>query len=715
MAAYLGEENLGARLCPGQAHVLEVSYLASNGAPEGRRALLTSSLGSLEAPAGPPPGYLQDPNCGNRVYLAPHSSSLPGFIENDAEILNTYRLTLRLPCDAAGKEVSVVSSSATHECLTNCGISNIRLGTWTVTVDPVTSDCAAAACRPPGSPPPPASPPPPPPSPKPPTPPPSSPPPPPSPSPPADAPRQPPSPPSPQPSPPSPQPSPPPTSPNAPPLPLAPKAPRAPPPPPRPPFPPLAPVILSEEGAAPPNPPMPPAPPSSCAPSTLGYRCSQALGKVVVHWTLGGAAPPPNACTGPSPEALASGEEAFMGLAHFAVASDVSGYVSLGFPEDPASMFDADMVLGWATPDGRGTVDLYHVTSYEMASTDIVRPSWLLASGVVEGNGTTTLCFSRRMSEPRAKSSPLLLDTSGVMRYSWAISPQDALVEHPPDGYGAGIINMQSGAATQEEIKDNSGVMIAHGVLMAVAWVLMLPLGAMVPAHRWILPGKVVAGKAIWFWLHMILQLGGFAVFAAGFILALVRFDRPVAGTLASKHAIMGYVVCGLVGTQVLVAFVRPDPGTMLRNRLWNPLHFNLGRACTLLAWATCLVGAAVHADSIYRAPIAAWVAPLGAVMGVLLLTDWALRDARSRRTDRELHDMRSRRYEPGSGPANQIKQVVKDDAAKGQVPSVAVMAHPKVDGNSGTDSPTGGDRSSGEGSGEVRDVRITLQVAQPK
>jgi hypothetical protein len=31
---------------------------------------------------------------------------------------------------------------------------------------------------------------------------------------------------------------------------------------------------------------------------------------------------------------------------HFAVEADVAGYVSLGFPEDPAKMHDADMILG---------------------------------------------------------------------------------------------------------------------------------------------------------------------------------------------------------------------------------------------------------------------------------------------------------------------------------------------------------------------------------
>lgn len=46
--------------------------------------------------------------------------------------------------------------------------------------------------------------------------------------------------------------------------------------------------------------------------------------------------------------------------------------------------------------------------------------------------------------------------------------------------------------------------------------------------------------KAAWFWVHFVGQLGGFGIFCAGFILAMVAFDRPQGGTLTSSHAIMG-------------------------------------------------------------------------------------------------------------------------------------------------------------------------------
>ncbi len=67
---------------------------------------------------------------------------------------------------------------------------------------------------------------------------------------------------------------------------------------------------------------------------------------VTIHWSIGGSAPPENACTGPQPAQAFLELEAGEKLMHFAVESDVSGYVSLGFPQRPELMYDADIILG---------------------------------------------------------------------------------------------------------------------------------------------------------------------------------------------------------------------------------------------------------------------------------------------------------------------------------------------------------------------------------
>ncbi|PNH02514.1 hypothetical protein TSOC_011504 [Tetrabaena socialis] len=185
--------------------------------------------------------------------------------------------------------------------------------------------------------------------------------------------------------------------------------------------------------------------------------------------------------------------------------------------------------------------------------------------------------------------------------------------------------------------------MAAHGILMAVAVVVLLPLGVMAPAHRWLFGSSTWRGKPVWFWAHLGLQLSGMALFMTGFVLAMVQFERPPGriGNLRWSHAILGYVVAGLVGLQLLGGLVRPDPGTRIRKWLWGPLHVMSGRAVILLAWAATLTGCVVrHQSPAFRDPLVPWVVPLAVAMAVLLLADAALRGVRlvrSRCTEQDL------------------------------------------------------------------------------
>lgn len=385
---------------------------------------------------------------------------------------------------------------------------------------------------------------------------------------------------------------------------------------------------------------------------------------VTIHWSIGGSAPPENACTGPQPAQAFLELDADERLIHFAVESDVSGYVSMGFPQRPELMYDADIILGWVGPDGRGFIDTYFVTSWAMTQADAV-PNWSIGAGVVEqtrptGQPRTILCFSRKQVDSRLRVAPVMEPTSDpVIRYSWATHFADSLDEHPVNWYGGGFLDVVSGSASEVTITNRNGDMVTHGVLMTIAWALLLPLGLLAPAHRWALPGKVIGGKPIWFWSHMLLQLCGLAIFAAGFILAMVKFSRPLKGTLYFAHAVMGYLICGLAGLQLIGAFIRPDPGTKPRRLLWNPLHIYGGRAVVFLSWAACFTGAVVHHRSVYKAPLAAWVAPLAAVMGTIFVADLVLRVLKPKPADPALPAVKS------VDPAPSAVAVVVDRDAK--------------------------------------------------
>lgn len=66
----------------------------------------------------------------------------------------------------------------------------------------------------------------------------------------------------------------------------------------------------------------------------------------------------------------------------------------------------------------------------------------------------------------------------------WAISDQNSYTQHRPSNYGGFRLSLYRGSA--EEVESDKRYWInVHGALMAVAWVLLMPLGTMLPTQRW--------------------------------------------------------------------------------------------------------------------------------------------------------------------------------------------------------------------------------------
>ncbi len=62
---------------------------------------------------------------------------------------------------------------------------------------------------------------------------------------------------------------------------------------------------------------------------------------------------------------------------------------------------------------------------------------------------------------------------------------RNALVQHALDSADGFRLDLASGAASGVSGGDRRHWINVHGALMAVAWVLLLPVGTFLPAHRW--------------------------------------------------------------------------------------------------------------------------------------------------------------------------------------------------------------------------------------
>ena len=279
-----------------------------------------------------------------------------------------------------------------------------------------------------------------------------------------------------------------------------------------------------------------------------------------------------------------------------------SQYVAVGFPSKKNSMRNAATMImvnsnigSWLKQyymSGYGESDVY--PSSEGANIlDTTPPmNGPDSNGMMAGMFTMSLPYSfasvnqgnrRRLFQ--SASSPLaaynLIFAAGDVR------SDGTLKQHYDDG--AGNINLASAFVSNGFSIDsgvttvqNEGAKVAHQVLMAIGWGVLIPLG-------------IIGGRAKnqlanpkWFKVHRMVQ-------SIGYLIGLIGFGLGFAinkswDTLYTVHRDLGVTITVLATVQVLALAWRPKPGTTLR-KFWGPYHIWVGRITALLAIANIYYG----------------------------------------------------------------------------------------------------------------------------
>ena len=134
------------------------------------------------------------------------------------------------------------------------------------------------------------------------------------------------------------------------------------------------------------------------------------------------------------------------------------------------------------------------------------------------------------------------------MPLNWAVGISTGLGDH--HAQGGLVLNLASGS-TATATDDIHTRIFNHGLIMSVAWAFLLPLGAVVARHKWVLGHHHFQGqKHTWFLLHMGLQLGGVALMLAGFSIAVMKFGDQQS-QLGQAHRLLGIIVTAMALLQV--------------------------------------------------------------------------------------------------------------------------------------------------------------------
>ncbi|KAG5561206.1 hypothetical protein RHGRI_004285 [Rhododendron griersonianum] len=168
--------------------------------------------------------------------------------------------------------------------------------------------------------------------------------------------------------------------------------------------------------------------------------------------------------------------------------------------------------------------------------------------------------------------------------------------------------------ATNELPENTTSVNHAHGVLNAVSWGIMMPLGFM--AARYL---KALGPQAdpLWFYTHVSLQLSGYFLGMAGGATGLVLGSMSSGNHHPCQMGI-GITLFALGLPQISALFLQPAKDHKHRH-IWNWFHHLSGYVVLLLSLVNIWVGFTI------LKPEKRWMIGYGSISGAIMLTSLIL------------------------------------------------------------------------------------------
>uniref|UniRef100_A0A1J3DA86 Cytochrome b561 and DOMON domain-containing protein n=1 Tax=Noccaea caerulescens TaxID=107243 RepID=A0A1J3DA86_NOCCA len=129
-----------------------------------------------------------------------------------------------------------------------------------------------------------------------------------------------------------------------------------------------------------------------------------------------------------------------------------------------------------------------------------------------------------------------------------------------------------SGGASGDRLRKRN----THGILNAVSWGVLMPLGAMTARYM-----KVFTQPA-WFYLHIAFQVSGYVIGVSGWATG-IKLGNDTPGTSYSTHRNLGIALFTFATLQVFALLLRPKPDHKYRI-YWNVYHHSVGYTTIILS-----------------------------------------------------------------------------------------------------------------------------------
>ncbi|KAF8014685.1 hypothetical protein BT93_H0482 [Corymbia citriodora subsp. variegata] len=289
------------------------------------------------------------------------------------------------------------------------------------------------------------------------------------------------------------------------------------------------------------------------------------------------------------------------------------GWVSWALNPAGATMLGSQALIAFLDA-GAVTVKTYNVSTYELKESPIAFETWDRTADFNSADGTMRIYAGIKVPVGNAAN----------LNQVWQVGPK--VTDGVPQKHAMGTDNMNAKAMlnlVSGESKSGGGGSSTkkkniHGILNAVSWGIMFPIGAIIARYVRVFP----SADPVWFYLHAFCQTSAYAIGVAGWGTGM-KLGSESKGFQYTGHRNIGIALFAVATVQIFALFLRPKKDHKYRF-YWNIYHHSLGYAILVLGILNVFKGLNIlQPDNKWKSAYIILISVLGGVAVVLELVTW--------------------------------------------------------------------------------------------
>ncbi|KAI4329903.1 hypothetical protein MLD38_028236 [Melastoma candidum] len=312
-----------------------------------------------------------------------------------------------------------------------------------------------------------------------------------------------------------------------------------------------------------------------------------------------------------------------LSLSFVATPPSSSGWISWALNPNPdpavAGMIGAQAVIAFKDGAGAVVTKTYNVSSYSsVTESPIAYETWDRTAEVAVGG------IMRLSAKFKVGADAVAKGLNQVWQVGGSVVDGAPQMHELKDANkkAKGVLDVVSGTATSGGSGEGARTKRKniHGILNAVSWGIMLPLGVIIARYLRTFPSADPA----WFYLHVFCQFSAYVIGVAGWATGL-KLGAESKGIVYYYHRNIGIVLFSVATLQIFALLLRPKKDHKYRF-YWNIYHHSLGYAIVALGIVNVFKGINIlQPDNKWKHGYIIAIAVLGGIAVLLELVTWAV------------------------------------------------------------------------------------------